>query len=133
MIPAPELRTALCAAVAEGDARTAVYVDRATGELVRVRDGACLTEGLTAARVEDDEARFAEAPVVTVTDEFLWMEEFVAELGEPAVAALLDGRKGAAERFAARLAKEAPAADAAWQRFRAARIDELVTAFLAAL
>ena len=127
---APEELAALRAAVAAGDPAVDVYLDVAERRVVRVKDGVCDPEDLDADAVERDEARYAEIPVVTTTDEYLWMQDFAEDYGDRRVASFLDGRKGANARFLKRLVKQTPDAMAAWETYRAGRIEALVEEWL---
>ncbi len=129
----PAARALLRTSIEAGDPTVDVYLDCETLHVVKVRDGRCSPGDLIAGDVENDEERFAEIPVVTTTEEFLWMQEFVEAYGNKRVAHFLDGRKGANQRFLKRLVKQTPDALAAWQAFRTARVDELCAEWLAEL
>ena len=120
-------------AVGESDPLIGTYVDLERVIVVRVKDGQCVPDDLDADQVEDDDARFAEVPIVTTSDEFLWMRDFVEEHGDRRVAGFLDGRSGANARFLKQLRKQAPDALEAWETYRTKCVHELVDAWLATL
>jgi len=120
-------------AVAVGEPLVGVYLETERLLVVKVKDGRCVPDEFDAETVERDEARFAEIPVVTTSDEYLWMRDFVDERGEKRIAALLDGRAGANARFLKRLGKQAPDVLAEWESFRTRCIHELVDDWLGEL
>ena len=115
----------LRAAVVAGDKTVDVYLDRERLVIVKVKDGLCKPDDLDAKQVEEDEARFAEIPVITRIGEYLWMQDFVEERDEKRVTALLDSRAGANERFLKQLTTQAPDALPDWEAYRETRIDEM--------
>ena len=131
MAEEPDLLTALCAAFAAGDPTVAYYLDRSRRGVVRVADGRADVQYVTAQEVEDDEDRFVEIPAVTVTDDFVWMQEFVEETDDPRIARLLDLKKGATKRFVKALPQAGPDAVDAWRVFRTGRLRSRAAEWLA--
>jgi hypothetical protein len=127
----PDLATQLREAFTTDDPEAAWYFDRDMERVVRVAHGGTNIPDLAAEDVEGDEDRFAEIPPITEIETHAWMEEFVEACGDEKVAALLDERQGANERFVAKLATGDPAALIAWKAFHAARVAETVAAWRA--
>jgi len=123
----------LLKAVTTGDKTLDVYLDTERLVVVKVRDGQCVPAEFVADEVENDEERFAEIPVVTTIDEFLFMQDFVEEHDDRRVTGFLDSRAGANARFLKQLAKQAPEGLAAWEAYRTRRIGELVDEWFAEL
>ncbi len=121
-----ELRERLIVAANDLDPEAVYYLDTVQPRVIRVRDGRTDWPQLTPEAVEDDEARFLDAPIVITSGEFVWMSDFAAEHPEKRVKGFLDGRKGAGPRFLKRLAKNAPEVFAEWEQFRSERVIELV-------
>jgi hypothetical protein len=133
-VPSPEekdLETQLREAWVADDPEAAWYLDVALQRVVRVCRGATNVPDLPAAEVEDREERYLEIPAVTESQLHDWIEEFADDVADPAVAALLDERLGANERFLAGLARTAPAAFERWKAFRAGRVAAAVAAWRA--
>jgi hypothetical protein len=124
-----ELRAGLLEAFQATDSATAWFLDRRKLRVVWVRRGVVSDPLLRARDVEDDEIRFVEIPAVTEAEVHVWMEEFVDEAAEPAVAACLDERAGANARFEQKLAALSPDALARWHRFRLERLRGVVDAW----
>ena len=122
----PKAVEVFLAAAATGDKSIDIYLDVERLNVVKVKDGRCVPEDLDADEVERDEARFAEIPVVTLIDEYLWMEDFVEEQGDARIAGFLDGRAGANARFLKQLSKQAPEGLAAWEAYRTRRVAGMV-------
>ncbi len=120
-------------ATAVGDATLDVYLDTERLVVVKVKDGQCVPADLVADDVEKNEDRFAEIPVVTTMDEYLWMQDFVEDLGERRITGLLDGRSGANARFLKQLGKQAPETLAAWEAYRTERVAAMVNEWFVAL
>jgi hypothetical protein len=127
-----DLETQIREAFAADDPEAAWYLDRAGERVLRVSRGATSDPDVTAEEVEDDDARYVEIPAVTESELHAWMEDFVDGYADAKVAALLDERHGANERFVERLAKADPVAFAAWKAFHAERIDAAIAAWRAA-
>jgi Uncharacterised protein family (UPF0158) len=125
----PDLGTQLREAFTTTDPEAAWYFDRVMERVVRVSKGVTSIPDLPAEEVEEDEHRYAEIPAITESEIHLWMEEFVDAHPDPKVAALLDERHGANERFLAKLAAANPEAFEQWKTFHAARVDETVAAW----
>lgn len=129
----PDFETQLRAAFTAQDPEAAWYLDRGEERVVRVSHGETSVPDLPADEVEEDDERFVEIPAVTESELHDWIEEFVEERADPKVAALLDERIGANERFLARLAKADAAAFAAWKEFHGRHIEAALAAWRAGL
>lgn len=126
-----DLRTALAEAFESSDSEAAWYYDRLRRRVVSVRHGETNFPELDASEVEEDEERFVDVPVVFESDVHAWIEEFVEEAADPAVAACFDARQGATARFPEALGRRAPEALPRWNTRRRGRVLERVDAFLA--
>ena len=129
----PDFETQLRSAFTAEDPEAAWYLDRGEARVVRVSHGETNIPDLPAEEVEEDDGRYVEIPAVTQSQLHDWIEEFVEERGDPKVAAFLDERLGANERFLARLAKGDAAGFAAWKEFHGHRIEAALAAWRAGL
>ena len=132
-LPEKDLETQLFEAWVADDPEAAWYFDRDDQKVVRVHLGVTSDPDLTAEEVEGDDVRFVEIPAVTESELHDWIEEFIAEHADEKVAALLDERHGANERFVSRLSTADPASLAAWRAFHAAHVAAAIAAWRAGL
>ena len=122
----PELETELREAFVADDPEAAWYFDRAEERVVRVAHGETDIPELPAEEVEEDDERYVEIPAVTDSELHDWIEEFVDEQSDPAIAALLDERQDANARFLQRLAATNAAAFVQWKAFHERHVDEAI-------